>query len=47
MQLSKDSGEIEILTDYENRKTVRLKELIPDWWGLDKKFSNISVGGKI
>lgn len=27
MQLDKDSGEIEILVDYENRKTVRLKEL--------------------
>ena len=36
MQLSKDSGEIEILTDYENRKTVRLKELIPDWWGTSR-----------
>lgn len=33
MQLSKDSGEIEILTDYESRRTIRLKELIPDWWG--------------
>ena len=33
MQLNKDSGEIEILLDYETRKTVRLKELIPDWWG--------------
>ena len=33
MQLSKDSGEIEILTDYERRSTVRLKDLIPDWWG--------------
>lgn len=27
MQLNKDSGKIEILADYENRKTVRLKEL--------------------
>ncbi len=33
MQLDKDSGEIEILVDYEMRKTVRLKELLPDWWG--------------
>lgn len=33
MQLAADSGEIEILVDYESRKTVRLKELIPDWWG--------------
>lgn len=33
MQLDKDSGEIEILLDLETQKTVRLKELIPDWWG--------------
>lgn len=32
MQLSKDSGNIEILTDYESRKTILLKELLPDWW---------------
>lgn len=36
MQLAADSGEIEILVDYESRKTVRLKELIPDWWGRDR-----------
>lgn len=36
MQLEKDSGEIEILVDYESRKTVRLKELIPDWWGKER-----------
>lgn len=39
MQLDKDSGDIEILVDFENRKTVRLKELIPDWWG-EGRFSN-------
>lgn len=33
MQLDKDSGEIEILVDYEAQKTVRPKELLPDWWG--------------
>ena len=33
MQLDKDSGDIEILIDYVTRKTVRLKELIPEWWG--------------
>ena len=33
MQLDKDSGKIEILTDYEKKTTVRLKELVPDWWG--------------
>ena len=33
MQLDKESGDIEILMDYETRKTVRLIELIPEWWG--------------
>ncbi len=39
MQLDKDSGDIEILVDYESRKTIRLKELIPDWWGKER-FDN-------
>lgn len=34
MQLDKDSGEIEILLDVKSKKTICLKELIPDWWGL-------------
>ena len=38
MQLDKNSGEIEILVDFETRKTVKLKELIPDWWGA-KRFN--------
>ena len=33
MQLDRNSGEIEILLDLDTRKTVRLKELMPDWWG--------------
>lgn len=33
MQLDENSGEIEILTDYEKKTTVRLDELVPDWWG--------------
>lgn len=33
MQLDKYSGNIEILVDYQTRKTVKLNELIPDWWG--------------
>lgn len=37
MQLDKDSDEIEILTDYETKEIVRLKELLPDWWGRQKK----------
>ena len=33
MQLDKSSGEIEILLDLDTEKTVKLKELVPDWWG--------------
>ena len=33
MQLDERAGETEILCDYETKKTVRLKSLIPDWWG--------------
>lgn len=36
MQLDRDSGAIEVLLDYESRKTVRLKELVPEWWGYDR-----------
>ena len=36
MQLSENSGDIEILTEYESRKTVRLKTLMPDWWGKNR-----------
>lgn len=33
MQLSKNSSEIEILVDVDNFKVVKLKDLIPKWWG--------------
>lgn len=36
MQLDKNSGDIEILLDFETRKTITLKELIPDWWGTSR-----------
>ena len=36
MQLDKDSGDIEILLDLETEKTVKLSELMPDWWGKDR-----------
>lgn len=32
MQLDKDSGGIEILQDYDTKRTALLKELLPDWW---------------
>ncbi len=39
MQLSKDSGDIEILMDFDSRTTVKLRELVPDWWGAER-FNN-------
>jgi len=36
MQLDKCSGDIEILLDLETEKTVKLKELVPDWWGTER-----------
>ena len=33
MQLECDSGDIEILKDAETYETVRLRDLVPDWWG--------------
>ena len=33
MQLDKNSGDIEILTDLESGSSIKLKELMPDWWG--------------
>ena len=36
MQLSKTSKDIEILTNLDNKETVRLEELIPYWWGYDR-----------
>lgn len=33
MQLGEWAGEIEILTDYQDTSTKRLKELFPNWWG--------------
>ena len=33
MQLYKDSGNIEILLNIETMETVKLKDMIPMWWG--------------
>ncbi len=33
MQLNYDNRDMEILTDYETRRTVKLIDLIPHWWG--------------
>ena len=33
LQLSDKNADMEILTDYESRKTLKLKNLMPHWWG--------------
>jgi cytidine deaminase len=33
MQLSDKNKDCEIMVDFERRKTIKLKELIPHWWG--------------
>lgn len=38
MQLDKESGNIEILADFKTMKVIRLKDLVPHWWG--GKFEN-------
>ena len=36
MQLDERNEDMEIMIDYDRRTTVRLKELIPDWWGRER-----------
>lgn len=38
MQLSYENNNTEILVDYESRKTVKLKDTLPNWWG-DKRYN--------
>jgi len=33
MQLHKDSGDIEILLDLEDKTVIKLSDLVPKWWG--------------
>ena len=33
MQLSAQNKDMEILTDFETRKTIKLIDLLPGWWG--------------
>lgn len=33
MQLAYENRDIEIMIDFKNRKTILLKDLIPNWWG--------------
>lgn len=36
MQLDKRNENTEILVDYTSKKTVFLKEIIPNWWGAER-----------
>ncbi len=36
MQLHPNSGSMEILVDVTAEKTVKLRELVPDWWGSER-----------
>ena len=36
MQLDKDSRNIVILIERDTYETIRLEELVPDWWGYDR-----------
>ncbi len=36
LQLSPKNKDAEIMVDYEKRETLRLEELIPNWWGWER-----------
>lgn len=39
-QLNKENENTEIMVDYEKRETVKLKELLPLWWGEERCAEN-------
>lgn len=39
MQLNYENQNMEILTDYDTRKIVYLRDLIPNWWG-EKRYND-------
>ena len=36
LQLNKDNAEMEIMIDFSKRQTIKLKELMPGWWGQER-----------
>jgi len=36
MQLSEKNKSMEIMVDYETRRTITLEELMPKWWGEER-----------
>ena len=43
MQVDQRNADMEILEDFDTRRTVRLKELLPKWWG-DRRYAEVSAG---
>ncbi|SMC22214.1 2,3-bisphosphoglycerate-dependent phosphoglycerate mutase [Clostridium acidisoli DSM 12555] len=43
MQLSFKNKDIEIMVDYKKRETIRLEELLPNWWGIKRYEENNAV----
>lgn len=46
LQLALENQNMEILVDYEKRETVTLKELLPNWWGIDRYEAQKSQKGE-
>ena len=42
LQLNKDNKDMEIMIDYESRKTITLLELMPNWWGW-KRYEDSNI----
>lgn len=36
MQLNSENSKTEFMVDYDQRKIIKLEELLPQWWGIDK-----------
>lgn len=40
MQLDENSDDIEILINLETKETIKLKQLLPNWWGENRYKNN-------
>ena len=43
MQLAEENRDMEIMVDFEKRETIRLKELMPKWWG-EERYAELHEG---
>lgn len=46
LQLALENQNMEIWVDYEKRETVTLKDLLPNWWGMDRYEAQQSQKGE-